>query len=384
MHQTSLRRWSFVHKWSSLICTPFLMLLCITGLPLIFHHEIHELTTDLTPPSQQALAKPADLDIVVQNGLAHVPGKVVQYVSWDDDQPGAVILTVNTTPNGDPSTSQTVRMDASTGTFLDRPDMRGGIMQIILQLHTDMFAGLPGKLFLGVMGIFFCAAIISGIIVYGPSVRKLSFGELRFNRTNLVRWLDIHNLAGILLVAWTLVVGFTGVVNTWADLVLQVWRYDQLADMVGGHGKRSRPATLSSLEKAVAVAALKEPGMKPSVVAFPGTPYSSESHYVVFVKGATPLTSRLVKPVLIDAVSSTYTDARDMPWYVTSLLLSQPLHFGDYGGLPLKIIWAILDIATIIVLATGLYLWLARRERRFVRLSAGGKVDANSLAASER
>jgi uncharacterized iron-regulated membrane protein len=41
---------------------------------------------------------------------------------------------------------------------------------------------------------------------------------------------------------------------------------------------------------------------------------------------------------------------------MSALLLSQPLHFGDYGGLPLKIIWALLDIATIIVLASGLYL----------------------------
>ena len=29
-----------------------------------------------------------------------------------------------------------------------------------------------------------------------------------------------------------------------------------------------------------------------------------------------------------------------MPWYVKALKLSQPLHFGDYGGMPLKIIWA--------------------------------------------
>jgi uncharacterized iron-regulated membrane protein len=29
-----------VHTWSSLISTLFLLLLCVTGLPLIFHHEI--------------------------------------------------------------------------------------------------------------------------------------------------------------------------------------------------------------------------------------------------------------------------------------------------------------------------------------------------------
>ena len=31
-----------VHKWSSLVCTLFLFMLCLTGLPLIFHDEIDQ------------------------------------------------------------------------------------------------------------------------------------------------------------------------------------------------------------------------------------------------------------------------------------------------------------------------------------------------------
>ena len=49
--------------------------------------------------------------------------------------------------------------------------------------------------------------------------------------------------------------------------------------------------------------------------------------------------------MLIDAATGAFTDSRDLPWYVTTLLVSQPLHFGDYGGMPMKIIWALLDIA---------------------------------------
>ncbi|MNY45521.1 hypothetical protein D3C86_1806320 [compost metagenome] len=42
--------------------------------------------------------------------------------------------------------------------------------------------------------------------------------------------------------------------------------------------------------------------------------------------------------------------------------MSSPLHFGDYGGMPMKILWAVLDLLTIIVLISGLYLWLVRRK----------------------
>ena len=53
----------------------------------------------------------------------------------------------------------------------------------------------------------------------------------------------------------------------------------------------------------------------------------------------------------------------DQSGFAHSLSLSQPLHFGDYGGLGLKIVWAVLDVITIVILISGLYLWLARRRR---------------------
>jgi uncharacterized iron-regulated membrane protein len=76
--------------------------------------------------------------------------------------------------------------------------------------------------------------------------------------------------------------------------------------------------------------------------------------------GDQALTARLYKPVLVDAQTAAITDRRKLPWYLTALLVSQPLHFGDYGGAGLKLLWALLDLATIVVLGSGLYLWLKR------------------------
>jgi uncharacterized iron-regulated membrane protein len=263
----------------------------------------------------------------------------------------------------DPTKNRFVRMDAHTGGYLDSPDVTGRFTYIMLRLHVDMFAGLPGKLFLGLMGILLCVAIISGIVVYAPSMRKLDFGAYRGHRPRIVRWLDIHNLAGILLVMWTLVVGFTGVINTWADLVLKLWQFDQLTQMVGPFKDQPIPQKMVSVQQATQVAREKLPTMTPLFIAYPGTAFTSRTHYAIFLHGDTPMTSRLLQPVLIDARDGSFTDTRALPWYVTTLLLSQPLHFGDYGGMPLKIVWALLDIATIVVLGSGVYLWVARRRR---------------------
>ena len=122
----------------------------------------------------------------------------------------------------------------------------------------------------------------------------------------------------------------------------------------------------------------REPGMKIGFIAFPGTNFASPHHYAIFMRGDTPLTSRLFKPVLVDARTSQVSDSRDLPWYVTILLVSQPLHFGDYGGMPMKILWALLDIATIVVLGSGLYLWIARKRRaRATERSAEARTNAS-------
>ncbi|RYE14118.1 MAG: PepSY domain-containing protein, partial [Sphingobacteriales bacterium] len=158
-------------------------------------------------------------------------------------------------------------------------------------------------------------------------------------------------------------VGLTGVINTLSDVVLGLWQQGQLAEMTAPY--KNTPAVngnTSSLDAAVKMVQQKEPAMNPYIIAFPGTMYSSKHHYAIFVQGTTPLTSRIIKPALVDAKTGKLTDIRDMPWYVNTLFISQPLHFGDYGGLPLKIIWAIFDVATIVVLGTGLYLWFARNR----------------------
>jgi len=54
-----------------------------------------------------------------------------------------------------------------------------------------------------------------------------------------------------------------------------------------------------------------------------------------------------------------------MPWYLRALEIARPLHFGDYGGLPLQIIWALLDLLTLVILGSGVYLWIARRKNYY-------------------
>lgn len=60
----------------------------------------------------------------------------------------------------------------------------------------------------------------------------------------------MRNLAGIVTVISGFVVGFTGVINTWADLVIKMWQYGQLAEMKARHPDKPSLKQLSLLRTA--------------------------------------------------------------------------------------------------------------------------------------
>jgi uncharacterized iron-regulated membrane protein len=385
MSSHSLRRWSWIHKWSSLVCTVFMLLLCLTGLPLIYHHEIgHLLGNDVEAPAlAPALAgKPprANLDEVIAAGRALYPSKIMMYMSQEIDEPAIWNVTLGDHPTDEHY--KPIAVDARTAKVITEPAFEGGaFMSTMFRLHVDLFAGLPGKLFLGLMGLLLLVAIVSGVVLYAPFMRKLEFGTVRRGRTERLKWLDLHNLLGIVTLVWALVVGATGMVNTWADVLLKYWQATEIAAMLEPYKGAPPPARLASMDAAVKAAESAAPGMRVAFVAFPGTPFASPHHYGVYMRGSEAFSSRLYKPVLIDAQTGVITDQRALPWYLTALLISQPLHFGDYGGGWMQFLWALLDLATIVVLGSGLYLWFQRgralkRHAQAVAQQAAGPLEA--------
>lgn len=363
MKSQTIRRWSSVHTWSSLVCTLFLLLLAITGLPLVFSHEIEHALGNAPKLREMPEGTPRlDLQALVEAAESARPGEVMQYFGWDDDEPNAVTAIMARTAGTDPNDSHTFALDARTGEALEMPSANGGFMMVMLRLHVDMYAGLPGKLLLAFMGLLFVVAIVSGVVLYAPFMRRLDFATVRRGRSNRVRWLDLHNLIGVVTLTWALVVGVTGVINACADLLIASWRNEALTSLIAPYRDAPPLTERAPATRLLQIAEAAAPGTLPEFIAFPGTRFSSEHHYTVFMKGDTHLTSHLMTPVLIDARDLHVTAVAARPWYMDALGMSGPLHFGDYGGMPMKILWAALDVLTIIVLGSGLYLWWVRRR----------------------
>lgn len=385
MKRSTIKAWFLIHKWSSIVSTLFLLMLCLTGLPLIFHDEIESLSGDhdmlnMAGPPSATTGQP--LDRIVAQALRESGGGVPLFIGFSQDNP---IITVTTGPAPDApgSAMRLFSYNRSTGESVGEI-REEGVMHFLLQLHTDMFLGLAGMLFLGVMGVLFVLAIISGLVLYAPFMRRLPFGTLRASRSKRVSRLDQHNLLGVVTLGWALVVGLTGVINAFADPLTDNWRAGEVARLVAEHqgDAKLEPARYGSIDKAMAAAQTAQPGLSPQFIGFPGGAWSSGRHYAIFFQGATPLTSHVLTPALVDAETAALTDIRSMPLLNQALMLSKPLHFGDYGGMALKLLWAAMTLGTIWVLVTGLKLWLGRNapgtERRVDEILRSEATGASS------
>ncbi len=364
----NIKKWFWWHRWTSLICTLFLLLLCLTGLPLIFGDEIDHVLNPEPPYAVLPKNTPmANLDGMVNAAKHRYPKQAVSSIFVDDDEP-QVLVTMIPSLTADPKLSHSMQFDQRTARllkdeppFTQQPQTFTGLM---LSLHSDLFLDLPGELFLGLMGVLFVISIISGVVLYGPFMKKLDFGTIRQDKSRRLKWLDLHNLLGIATGVWLLIVGATGVMNELSTPLFGLWQITDVKAMLDKyHGKPvPKPQELTSVQAAYDTAKKALPGMVVTSVVYPGDPFGSPYHYLLWAKGNKPFTSRLFSPVLVDARSGKLAAVVKMPFYLRALEVSRPLHFGDYGGTPLKVLWVMFDLAAIVVLISGIYLWFARRK----------------------
>ncbi|OYX96123.1 MAG: hypothetical protein B7Y74_02340, partial [Novosphingobium sp. 35-62-5] len=92
MRNRAITAVAWVHKWSSIVCTLALFMLCLTGLPLIFHDEIESFSDSaaLQGPASARTGQP--LDTVVASALgdyAKAAGQrgVPLFIGFSSDNP---------------------------------------------------------------------------------------------------------------------------------------------------------------------------------------------------------------------------------------------------------------------------------------------------------
>lgn len=362
------KAWYRLHKWSSLACTLFLLVVCASGLPLVFDEEIVA-WLDPSPPwptLAPGTAAPSLDALILAARQGHERHRIVD-VELSRDPP-RITLGLAPGPQASPGTpALRLEFDARDGApraAISEANEGWGtrIVTLMTRLHIDLYGGLPGQLLLGTMALLFTVAVVSGVVLYHPYMKKLPFGTVRVHRSRRLKWLDLHNLLGVVTVVWALMMGLTGAIHELAVPLFRHWLSTDVQAVVATAGQAPAPGAwpAASAQQAYATARAAVPGRRVESLRFPDAGLGLPRHYLLWARGDTALGAHLFDAVLVDATTGRLAAVLDMPWYLRVLQFSRPLHYGDTAGTPLKLIWAALDLILMVILGSGLYLWRRR------------------------
>jgi len=362
----------WLHRWASLVATlPFLML-CLTGTVLIFHEEI-DAAMGMVPPTPGLSATDRPLAESVDTVLAAHPDEKVALVGIDtNDHPGLLLLA--TVRNGDTNFDRTTLRftHLASAKLLDQSGREDGTLTgFLLELHAQWFMGPIGELVGALIALLVLVSLLSGLVVYAPHARRVAFGAFRRGRGPRLVQLDLHNFIGAVVLGWALVVTLTGFLLGFGTLATGLWAQGELGrvqqQFQGAPVDPRHPPVDADGAYRAALAAAPQ-GWAVTSIFWPGTDYSTGRHYTVLVNGS-GLDEKLFRAVLVDAATGKVAATAEMPWYMKAITLSQPLHFGDYGGLPLKLLWTACTWLTLFITGNGAWLWWDRRRSRRRKLT---------------
>ena len=249
--------------------------------------------------------------------------------------------------------------------------------EVLDDLHRT--AGIPGAVggyTMGVVAVLYALALISGTVLLLPRFKRQLFA-LRPEGGRRRACLDLHNLLGLTALPFHLVIAITTAVFVFYAPLEQAMRaLSPAADTdvaeAAGQGELLPPATLLARAQAFA------PALQAERMVFDALDNRAEA--LVVVLGGTATGGRRLYVALNPYGGALRYRNSGGSFYHAASDAFAALHFGNYGGYPLRWLYFVLALAGAALFYTGNLLWLGKRargERRDVRLLAALTVGTS-------
>ena len=342
------RLWFDLHSWVGLKLCVLMAFVCLTGTLAVLAHEIDWL---LHPPMRVAPAPTqASWGTVVAAARTAHPDWKIDFIEAPEGPRFAARVRV-TTPEG---RRRFVWVDPYRGTvtgdtafFNVHRFLRNTHRHLMLPLRV----GLP---LVAALSIPLAISLLSSLYIYRHWWRGF-FVRPRGDRPRRL-WGDIHRLAGVWSLGFILLIALTG-----------VW---YLVEALGGGARlppvpgSGRPAVVEApdeaspavIDRAIAQARRRWPSFEVRQI-FPGG-----SDGLLLLRGQAEAV--LVRPranvAAFDAADGRWLgrrDGRDMNVHQRIAEMADPLHFGNFAGLPVKLLWFVFGILLTTLSLTGAYLY---------------------------
>lgn len=361
-NQPLVQKALWAHSSIGLMAAALLYLVCLTGTLTVFHEEWQRFEQP-DAPEMSAIAPDA-----VQAAVAAV-------LASEREQARTTHLYVHLPVEALPRTTVTTDHQA---VHVDRDGRmvvpeENGWAEFLLDLHYRLhLPSMLGLTIVGALGVMVVALSLSGLLAH-PRIFRDAF-RLRARDTGGVGLVDWHNRLGVWTLPFTLAIALTGAmiglgsVNGYG-LAAGFYKGDLeavYAPIFGGEAKPDlRPAALPEVAAVLRDIRQRFPDVRPIYVVL-HDPMTVGQHVQIIAEHP----FRLIYGETYDY------DARGR--FIGTAGLSDGalgqqlaastynLHFGNYGGLSVKIAYAVFGLALTVVTATGVSIWLAKRRRRGV------------------
>jgi uncharacterized iron-regulated membrane protein len=248
-----------------------------------------------------------------------------------------------------------------TGEILSEPKhMEHYITDWLLELHYAFLLHFSGTVIGAIFGLILLFLGISGIILYRKFWRKLF--TLRWGSAKRILFSDVHKMVGIFSSPVLIIIAFTGV----------YWNVSIVLHELLEHGfDEAHPvitepyhAETISFESLRENASIQIDSFRATYLAIPNEP-KMDITFFGEVDTPNPLISQYASMVTYhhktgDLVMA--SDIRDAGFLRKFDDSTRKLHFGYFAGIWSKIVWCIIGMSPVILMITGLIMYLIRRK----------------------
>ncbi len=372
MKESFLKSMAWLHTWTGLLVGWLLFVIFVGGTIACFDKELDVWVR----PALHGIAAPElpKFDAAFALSREQVPDAHMWWAHAGSERDRAVkSYTVL-----DDGTETKVAHDPNTGELV--PGTAGG--DFFFTLHYNLHAGILGMYIVGLAGMLMLVALVAGILIHKRIFKDIFTFRPRAGGQRA--WLDGHNLTGVLGLPFHLMIAYTGVA-----IFVASYMFGGTNDAYDGDVERffedagdyyERPGTGEPLQRLHSVDALvadaerrmgvpvdwasvHHPGDSNAVIAF-GTDHSRRVAWDM-------------QQVSYDAATGAFLHQTRPPGagYTTYAFLGG-MHMVQFGGSALRWLYFLLGVAGCVMLASGMQVWVRKRERR---VAAAGALSGYGL-----
>lgn len=344
-----------IHKWLGLLAGIFILLMSLTGAAIVFDDEIEAfLQRDVI--NQPESAQPVSLDPAYKTIRETYPNWDVRIRVIPEKANRAIEAEVR-----QPNDRRLLYMHPVNGKILRDLKSENTFSYWMVKFHYKLHAGFWGEVIVLVAGFMLLGSLITGFWFYRKSFWKtVSFKKRpRFSKRKSLSS-ELHRFIGVWALVFNFITALTGVIILLTIVVGNAKSYNQPKPLP------DPPTVEISLDQLMDKARETNAGFDPSYIRMPVKP---DGKIILFGHMDTdlPIHYEYSNYVTYDPHTGEESKSffiKDQPFYMDILSVAYPLHFGDWGGVFIKILYCMFGFAPAILSITGFIIWRQRSKRQ--------------------